>query len=212
MLAHGVGVLVQRLGELQDRAAPAELDERVEGSSARRRELFAGEAAGGEGAQRFTHGTNRTISRRPPPVADSWLARDDAHSLCLWCTAMNHIDGGPGWIIDGKTLLPRIVDPEEFRRSLADDPLREGIEALWSGRPDEAAELIEAHEPTFRTRALRADCLRDQGELDLAIAEYRELIDECAGTAWEADRKSTRLNSSHVAISYAVFCLKKKKN
>src|SRR5690625_7042268 len=25
-----------------------------------------------------------------------------------------------------------------------------------------------------------------------------------------ADRKSTRLNSSHVAISYAVFCLKKK--
>src|SRR5690625_6014869 len=26
----------------------------------------------------------------------------------------------------------------------------------------------------------------------------------------EADRKSTRLNSSHVAISYAVFCLKKK--
>src|SRR5437870_11434231 len=26
------------------------------------------------------------------------------------------------------------------------------------------------------------------------------------------DRKSTRLNSSHVAISYAVFCLKKKRN
>src|SRR5204862_2976787 len=28
----------------------------------------------------------------------------------------------------------------------------------------------------------------------------------------EEDRKSTRLNSSHVEISYAVFCLKKKKN
>src|SRR5260221_10273082 len=27
----------------------------------------------------------------------------------------------------------------------------------------------------------------------------------------EADRKSTRLNSSHTVISYAVFCLKKKK-
>src|SRR5690349_22562455 len=27
---------------------------------------------------------------------------------------------------------------------------------------------------------------------------------------WRADRKSTRLNSSHVEISYAVFCLKKK--
>jgi len=28
----------------------------------------------------------------------------------------------------------------------------------------------------------------------------------------EVDRKSTRLNSSHITISYAVFCLKKKKN
>src|SRR5260221_695362 len=28
----------------------------------------------------------------------------------------------------------------------------------------------------------------------------------------QADRKSTRLNSSHTVISYAVFCLKKKKN
>src|SRR2546430_3144955 len=27
---------------------------------------------------------------------------------------------------------------------------------------------------------------------------------------WESDRKSTRLNSSHSQISYAVFCLKKK--
>src|SRR5699024_12412640 len=27
---------------------------------------------------------------------------------------------------------------------------------------------------------------------------------------WTLDRKSTRLNSSHVSISYAVFCLKKK--
>src|SRR5256885_5203097 len=33
-------------------------------------------------------------------------------------------------------------------------------------------------------------------------------------TSWNnsADRKSTRLNSSHLVISYAVFCLKKKKN
>src|SRR5256885_10523606 len=32
------------------------------------------------------------------------------------------------------------------------------------------------------------------------------------GTLPEPDRKSTRLNSSHLVISYAVFCLKKKKN
>src|SRR5260221_2399351 len=29
---------------------------------------------------------------------------------------------------------------------------------------------------------------------------------------WRQDRKSTRLNSSHTVISYAVFCLKKNKN
>src|SRR5437667_2658428 len=35
----------------------------------------------------------------------------------------------------------------------------------------------------------------------------------CPGfIATERDRKSTRLNSSHITISYAVFCLKKKKH
>src|SRR5437870_7488847 len=36
-------------------------------------------------------------------------------------------------------------------------------------------------------------------------------VDSDATSASAGDRKSTRLNSSHVAISYAVFCLKKKK-
>src|SRR3712207_9246712 len=35
---------------------------------------------------------------------------------------------------------------------------------------------------------------------------------ERRAVAAEGDRKSTRLNSSHANISYAVFCLKKKKN
>src|SRR5437667_6769522 len=38
---------------------------------------------------------------------------------------------------------------------------------------------------------------------------YRALGAACPG---RLDRKSTRLNSSHITISYAVFCLKKKKN
>src|SRR2546427_4407946 len=37
---------------------------------------------------------------------------------------------------------------------------------------------------------------------------------QCRNSRWPhaRDRKSTRLNSSHSQISYAVFCLKKKKN
>src|SRR5437773_7661797 len=36
-------------------------------------------------------------------------------------------------------------------------------------------------------------------------------IKQIAGPDEKRDRKSTRLNSSHITISYAVFCLKKKK-
>src|SRR5436305_15339093 len=42
---------------------------------------------------------------------------------------------------------------------------------------------------------------------DFAIPDRKVAIEVHGG----ADRKSTRLNSSHVRISYAVFCLKKKK-
>src|SRR5690625_5506769 len=42
----------------------------------------------------------------------------------------------------------------------------------------------------------------DNQSLEKENEELRETLE---------DRKSTRLNSSHVAISYAVFCLKKKK-
>src|SRR4051812_49807716 len=37
------------------------------------------------------------------------------------------------------------------------------------------------------------------------------VIDKNVGNLAKIDRKSTRLNSSHMSISYAVFCLKKKK-
>src|SRR5207249_8732087 len=40
----------------------------------------------------------------------------------------------------------------------------------------------------------------------LGLVEFFQLV-----VGLERDRKSTRLNSSHVSISYAVFCLKKKK-
>src|SRR3989442_11440163 len=40
-------------------------------------------------------------------------------------------------------------------------------------------------------------------------SDVEQLLDE-SGRQLQLDRKSTRLNSSHVRISYAVFCLKKK--
>src|SRR5688500_676195 len=52
------------------------------------------------------------------------------------------------------------------------------------------------------------------GTFDVSILEIGEGVLEVRATAGDThlgDRKSTRLNSSHLVISYAVFCLKKKK-
>src|SRR5690625_6200681 len=46
---------------------------------------------------------------------------------------------------------------------------------------------------------------------ELNMVKYDEVPDGEMEIVGKIDRKSTRLNSSHVAISYAVFCLKKKK-
>src|SRR5438034_2126872 len=53
------------------------------------------------------------------------------------------------------------------------------------------------------------------GELDRVRAlapKQPDLVERRAHAPRRLDRKSTRLNSSHTVISYAVFCLKKKKN
>src|SRR5688500_19166294 len=41
------------------------------------------------------------------------------------------------------------------------------------------------------------------------LKDRPDVMNKSEATAWR-DRKSTRLNSSHLVISYAVFCLKKK--
>src|SRR3712207_8207697 len=44
---------------------------------------------------------------------------------------------------------------------------------------------------------------------ELRLSSSRESVDAAGGQVTVRDRKSTRLNSSHANISYAVFCLKK---
>src|SRR5207253_8291666 len=59
-------------------------------------------------------------------------------------------------------------------------------------RPDDRSDADGSNRDSLSSRNIRSGC-----------APAKRLLCE--------DRKSTRLNSSHVAISYAVFCLKKKK-
>src|SRR5690606_41217888 len=57
------------------------------------------------------------------------------------------------------------------------------------------------------------DVLHDIGAISMIGSDSQAMgrVGETIIRTWQTDRKSTRLNSSHVKISYAVFCLKKKK-
>src|SRR5262245_62263594 len=73
----------------------------------------------------------------------------------------------------------------------------------------------------FSSRRRHTRCLSDWSS-DVCSSDLSRLASPCwyalsnasfpLAAGWFPDRKSTRLNSSHLGISYAVFCLKKKKN
>src|SRR3712207_8974992 len=75
--------------------------------------------------------------------------------------------------------------------------------------PGSAAEAAFIARPQPRSAV---GAVEDQVALAPRAEERARRISERAALAErDADRKSTRLNSSHANISYAVFCLKKKK-
>src|SRR5215813_8772937 len=124
----------------------------------------------------------------PVGVLDVTLYRDD---LRLRGTrAIGRTDVPPGGI-DGRLVI------------LVDD-------VLFSGRTVRAA--LDALGDLGRPRAVQLAVLVDRGHRELPIrADYvgknipTSLVES---VRVRLDRKSTRLNSSHVRISYAVFCLK----
>src|SRR5215510_2603513 len=113
--------------------------------------------------------------------------------------------GNPGPLAESLqcvALGPRFRGDERWRL------LRETGEAIKRALQDEGGGVLVDHLGALLT----ADVGLDQLTLD---CHGREPLvpqgDRQLGQAREIarDRKSTRLNSSHVAISYAVFCLKK---
>src|SRR5699024_12389899 len=69
----------------------------------------------------------------------------------------------------------------------------------YSALPDDL-DLFVSHYPLVKTPDFRNDASQES---------YYNMVDELKAKHYMfGDRKSTRLNSSHVSISYAVFCLK----
>ena len=107
-------------------------------------------------------------------------------------------------------ILPSYVEALDFR-----DPIpyvRNEVEELRS-----LVDVIVVLTHQGKTGPMQTDAehrpeVQRDFEEDIKLAGAVEGIDVIvSGHAHRGDRKSTRLNSSHVVISYAVFCLKKKK-
>src|SRR5688500_20250273 len=64
--------------------------------------------------------------------------------------------------------------------------------------------------PTRRSSDLAGRIVGDRRDVPFGDGPADDLGKACLGHRLGQDRKSTRLNSSHLVISYAVFCLKKK--
>src|SRR3989442_9841088 len=98
-----------------------------------------------------------------------------------------------------------MTDINSFRQRLA--MLREELGRANRAMADKMSQLGE-------TLTQRVRDLRDQvtnAPQNLLALESRFMSGDMHRLSRARDRKSTRLNSSHVRISYAVFCLKKKK-
>src|SRR3712207_7021919 len=79
-------------------------------------------------------------------------------------------------------------------------------------RPGEAEPEVDesGHERPRRRQQQEDERRRHVARVEAAQAEGEELVVQAEPGQEPEDRKSTRLNSSHANISYAVFCLKKK--
>src|SRR5690625_4885671 len=94
---------------------------------------------------------------------------------------------------------------------------REALTVARANQLDDISDLVVERLPRVHlsqaSEAYRAyQANQNVANIDVAIERFNEAA-EVAGEfndqEVQRDRKSTRLNSSHVAISYAVFCLKK---
>src|SRR3712207_8861112 len=88
-------------------------------------------------------------------------------------------------------------------------PMRTGPRSDRKPTPDDAAACSTLTAPRLGRLSDPHRRLRSGGG---ELAEDLAAVGSGPHVGRDADRKSTRLNSSHANISYAVFCLKKKKS
>src|SRR3712207_5608370 len=111
------------------------------------------------------------------------------------------------WVAASPEMTDLLVTVNLSARQVADDQIVDQVRAALETSGLEPHRLVLEITETvlMQDREAAAATLWTLKGLGVRIA-----IDDF-GTGYSSDRKSTRLNSSHANISYAVFCLKKKK-
>src|SRR5690625_5714564 len=141
-------------------------------------------------------------TRTGATAGDGAVAQVDVTGLVA--TAFDHFDS-------------RASDPHLHTHVVISNKVQTALDGKWrsvDGRPMHAAvvALSELHQAVFADHMTRTFGVeweaRDMGR-DRNPAWAITGVPEERSAEFSTDRKSTRLNSSHVAISYAVFCLKK---
>src|SRR2546426_3336445 len=110
----------------------------------------------------------------------------------------------------GARMLPRVYDLDDHLHLFG------GGAGAAHGRPEHLEQV--AQRDALRPAAIDEDDLLQRRQLvhvplrdHLPLEPLLDRRGSHLARVLERDRKSTRLNSSHLVISYAVFCLKKKK-
>src|SRR5256885_7207655 len=90
--------------------------------------------------------------------------------------------------------------------------LTELTERIKDGKTAALVQQVQSNYQAIQAGYFSAEqkALERQQQLVRIVTEHAEL--QRTMREMQEDRKSTRLNSSHLVISYAVFCLKKKNN
>src|SRR5690625_5557668 len=144
-----------------------------------------------------------------------WTEHLDCEAAAVLNVSDDHLDwhGGAGAYAAAKgriyegvrtACVYNVADP--LTRELVEQAdVLEGARAIGVNLGSPGLSEVGVVDGILADRAFLAERRTAAAEL-ATLADLEHLGPQGAG----ADRKSTRLNSSHVAISYAVFCLKKK--
>src|SRR5690606_7586534 len=151
------------------------------------------ELSSGRRGSRFT--SLLPLLRTVMQADDAHVVNNNAAALLLACTVL----GPPGGVVLSYGQMVEIGDG-----------FRVATMAGAGGCPVIGVGSTNRTHPADYEAALRGEAPGHEGRPASAILWAHRSNFEQSGFVRE-DRKSTRLNSSHVKISYAVFCLKKKK-